>query len=134
MTKRTVKVKGSKVKAHERKTTNGSKTRVKAHSRNPHTRQVQTGLDLFAGIKKEIEKDLEIIEELEPEDDPDFPEEEEEDVESFREDLEALGLTQRDVRDLIVRENLIHSEVYVDWLRVKADADKIEARLEDLNH
>jgi len=131
MTKRTVKVKGSKVKAHERKTTNGSKTRVKAHSRNPHTRQVQTGLDLFAGIKKEIEKDLEIIEELEPEDDPDFPEEEEEDVESFREDLEALGLTQRDVRDLIVRENLIHSEVYVDWLRVKADADKIEARLED---
>jgi len=56
MTKKTVKVKGSKVKAHERKTSNGGKTQVKSHRRAPHSRNVSVA-DLEK-IATEIDRDL----------------------------------------------------------------------------
>jgi len=59
MTKKTVKVKGSKVKAHERKNPDGSKSRVKSHKRAPHKRQVQSSL--FGEIEKDIVKDTQTV-------------------------------------------------------------------------
>jgi len=56
MRKKTVKVKGSKVKAHARQNPDGSKSRVKAHKRDPHQREVKS--NPFGGIEREIEKDL----------------------------------------------------------------------------